>query len=165
MRYIFRPWLFDYDNDIEKVMPTTLVKTCSDKLQNNTYSVFLSAWQIGKPSPCWTTISRSSYPVFFRVTPELYTSVFKPKQYWIEGWGGGLLFSVFRRCFCGVKLKKKIDGTVSSVLSMNEAVDDYHWPTWHCFPCTRPSVSRPCCKREWTLLPNGYRPVVLGLQP
>ena len=107
MRYIFRPWLFDYDNDIEKVMPTTLVKTCSDKLQNNTYSVFLSAWQIGKPSPCWTTISRSSYPVFFRVTPELYTSVFKPKQYWIEGWGGGLLFSVFRRCFCRVKVKKK----------------------------------------------------------
>ena len=107
MRYIFRPGLFDYDNDIEKVMPTTLVKTCWDKLQNNTYSVFLSAWQIGKPSPCWTTISRSSYPVFFRVTPELYTSVFKPKQYWIEGWGGGLLFSVFRRCFCGVKVKKK----------------------------------------------------------
>ena len=28
MRYIFRPGLFDYDNDIEKVMPTTLVKTC-----------------------------------------------------------------------------------------------------------------------------------------
>ena len=107
MRYIFRPGLFDYDNDIEKVMPTTLVKTCWDKLQNNTYSVFPSAWKIGKPSPCWTTISRSSYPVFFRVTPELYTSVFKPKQYWIEGWGGGLLFSVFRRCFCGVKVKKK----------------------------------------------------------
>ena len=39
MRYIFRPGLFDYDNDIEKVMPTTLVKTCWDKLQNNTYSV------------------------------------------------------------------------------------------------------------------------------
>ena len=106
MRYIFKPRLFDYDNDIEKVMPTTLVKTCWDKLQNNTYSVFLSARQIGKPSPSWTTISPSSYPVFFRATPELYTSVFKPKKYWIGVGEGDYSFLFLGDAPVGQKWKK-----------------------------------------------------------
>ena len=69
-------------------------KTCWDKSRKCLFFPFIlaktetSAKWMPDPPP-------SSYTKLFRIAWQLYTLVFRPRQLWIGGWGGGVLF-VFR---------------------------------------------------------------------